>query len=87
MQPDNEVSAQAAFVAAEDRALRTTKALIMSEALVVTLRANVERLERENTEYAARLADYEGVKENAAHDEAGATASDGEAYPSHAFSD
>lgn len=45
-----EVPADVAYLAAEDRALRTTKALIMAEAQVLTLRAELGRAEQRATD-------------------------------------
>jgi len=91
LEQPNEVSAEAAYAAAEERALKTTRALILAEAQVLTLGHRVQQLERDCITYAARLADYEGtdeeVKHDATEDDSDRPTAGGEARSPHDFSD
>ena len=60
MHRQSEVPAQAAYAAAEERAIRTTKALILAEAQILTLRGEVARLEREVGRKEAEIVDLGG---------------------------
>lgn len=64
-----QVTADAAYAAAEARALRTTSALIISEAQVLTLRGELERVTRERDELLERTADAGEVTHDAASEE------------------
>lgn len=55
----NEVPAEAAYAAAEERAVKTTRALILAEAQVLTLGHRVQQLERDCLKYADQLRQYE----------------------------
>lgn len=52
-----EIPVEAAYQAAQARALRTTEALILAEAQVFNLSGKLERLETENGELRSELAD------------------------------
>ena len=85
-----EVSSAAAYAAAEERAVRTTRALILSEAQVLTLRQQVARLEEENFDLRRRLEDAttpdeEEVTHDATPDEGAAPC--GEVDTAQGFSD
>lgn len=73
----HEVPADVAYRAAEERAVRTTRALILAEAQVATLERRVAELERERGE----------VEHDGAEDGAGAGGAESEAGQSHPFHD
>lgn len=80
--PVNEVSPHAAYAAAEERAVRTTKALILAEAQVLTLTARVRELE----ERVSHFERSEEVQHDAASESDEADAG-GAAHTAHPFSD
>lgn len=91
--PANEVPAEAAYVAAADRALRTTRALIESEARTVDLQWRLDRALGELQELRAKcqmqarhIEDLEGGPD-AQNDEDDGSAAGREADSAHAFSD
>lgn len=85
----HEVPADVAYEAAVERAVRTTRALILAEAQVATLERRVAELEADGRALRARLADYadEGVKHDGAEDGAGAGGAEGEVGQPHPFHD
>ena len=85
----NEVPAEAAYVAARDRAMRTTQALIEAEARIVDLSWRLDVAMGENQQLRADLARFttEEVTHDATNDEAGWTETRGEADSTPTFSD
>jgi hypothetical protein len=97
--PAFEVPADVAYAAAEERAVRTTKALILAEAQVLTLTARVRELEQSGRDAAGRELtlrarvreleqDEQGeVKHDATQDSPEGAAAGGEVGAAHPFHD
>jgi hypothetical protein len=89
----NEVPAEAAYAAAEERAVKTTRALILAEAQVLTLGRRVQQLEDECFDLRRRLEDATApdeqgeVTHDATEDDANRSSTGGEARTAHDFSD
>lgn len=58
-QPEETVSVEAAYQAARDRAHRTTDALILAEAQIITLQRDLLDLGEENTRVVRQLEDVQ----------------------------
>lgn len=71
LQPRNEVSAQSAYEAARDRALKTTDALILAEARIVGLLAERDGLVRQLDDVQKRLDTYQGAEAEEEQDNEG----------------
>lgn len=84
-QPETEVPAEAAYVAARDRAMRTTQALIEAEARIVDLTWRLESAEGELRR--SRPEPVQEVMHDATDDEADGATAGGAADTAHPFSD
>lgn len=86
-----EVPADVAYRAAVERAVRTTRALILAEAQIAVLEERVASLAREVRDLGNEVADYresdEGVKHDGAEDGAGAGGAESAAGEPHPFHD
>jgi hypothetical protein len=85
--PADEVPAEAAYVAARDRAMRTTQALIEAEARIVDLSWRLDVATGDNQQLRADLTRYQEVTCDAPSDEADRPPSCGEADSTPTFSD
>lgn len=100
--PANEVPAEAAYMAARDRAMRTTQALMDAEARIVDLSWRLDQATGENQQLRADLREAQKpapcpfpsapckcreVTHDATSDEGNRPTAGGEAYTPHPFSD